>query len=744
MDATIVIPVKNGGELLNRVLNRIFEQKTEYIYEVICVDSGSTDDSLDIINKYPCRLYRIDPSEFGHGKTRNYGASMGTGEFILFLTQDALPVNDIWLQNFIDAMKMDSQIAGGFGKHIPYPDCNIFDNRDLKCHFDNFGKENTVFKLEDWMRYKTDESYRHFLSFYSDNNSCMRRTIWEKYPYDDVDFAEDQIWARKMIEMGYKKLYCPNAMVYHSHNYPLKTYFGRYYDEYKSLYSLHNYVMFNNTEEKRQQCRALIKRDILYVLNKDNDISHRIYWMYYAIRRNVYRCRAGYLAGKYHGYADSVKNFLDRRISQQYKQIHSRKERKKMKFKIDKEFLKWLFLNPDLLEKDNLNEKSNIPNDTRIDICGFYDFIMKQKEVPFSKADYENHKEGRRIINWVIPEMGVGSGGHIDIFRFVKLLKNLGYKNKIYILKQEKLFSDTEASQFVSEHYGLDDDDIEIHVDINTMGFAHATIATSWITAYKVRDFNNTISKFYFVQDFEPLFYPVGSDYIFAENTYKMGFRGITAGDWLRDKLKDDYGMETCSFLFSYDKDLYHPGIKRDNTKRVFFYARPVTARRDFELGLLALNELSKRIPDVEVVFAGWDVSNYKIDFKHGNFGSVKLTELSDLYAQCDICLVLSGTNLSLLPLEVMASNSAVACSVGENSNWLVNDTNSIQVELDPNDIADKLEFYLTHPQELEDIRERGLKFAQEASSWENEATKVYNFLEKGINTDEESISSRW
>ena len=114
-------------------------------------------------------------------------------------------------------------------------------------------------------------------------------------------------------------------------------------------------------------------------------------------------------------------------------------------------------------------------------------------------------------------------------------------------------------------------------------------------------------------------FFPVGSDYAFAENTYKFGFRGLTAGDWLKNKLHDEYGMQTNSFLFSYDNELYQAGKKRDAVPRIFFYARPVTARRDFELGLLALNEITKRNSDVEVVFAGWDVSNYRIPFKHQN-----------------------------------------------------------------------------------------------------------------------------
>ena len=69
MDVSIVIPTKNGGHLFEKVLDAVFKQKTEYEYEVICVDSGSKDGTLDVIRKYPCRLFQIEPSEFGHGKT---------------------------------------------------------------------------------------------------------------------------------------------------------------------------------------------------------------------------------------------------------------------------------------------------------------------------------------------------------------------------------------------------------------------------------------------------------------------------------------------------------------------------------------------------------------------------------------------------------------------------------------------------------------------------------------------------
>lgn len=743
MDVSIVIPTKNGGELFEQVLRKVFEQKTKYEYEVICVDSGSTDNTINIIKKFPCKLYQISPEEFGHGKTRNYGASKGTGEFIVFITQDALPVDENWLENFIDAMKIDEEVAGGFGIHKPYPGCNVLDQRDITLHFKGFGDKNTIYYMDDPVRYQTEEGYRHFLAFFSDNNSCLRRSIWEKHPYPDVDFSEDQIWAKRMIELGYKKVYCPTAAVYHSHNYPLKTYFKRYYDEYKAIYEIHRYQMYTSVKGMLHGMFYLIGRDFKYIWNPKNHISHKLKQMHYAWVRNRYKSIAGYIGGSYHGFPEPVKEYFDRKISQQHDQIHG-EDGDTVKMDNKKAFWKWLLINPENLDKNGkIIWEKKAPVFNGIDVIGYYDFAIKKQRAVFDKNAYEMSKTGKRIINWIIPEMGVCSGGHINIFRFVMMLQKAGFRNKIYILQPQNLHSDEECKAFLKKNYVLDIDEVEVHVDIRNMGFAHATIATAWNTAYYLRGFDNTISKFYFVQDFEPLFFPVGSDYAFAENTYKFGFRGLTAGDWLKNKLRDEYGMKTESFLFSYDHDLYQAGTKRDSVPRIFFYARPVTARRDFELGLLALNEITKRNPEVEVVFAGWDVSNYKIPFRHQNLGSVALDKLADLYAQCDMCLVISGTNLSLLPLEVMASNSVPVCTTGANSEWLVNKENAVMVETDPNAIADTVCYYFEHTDELAIIREKGLNFAH-CTCWETEGEKVRKAIEEGINEDEKSISIGW
>lgn len=321
IDVSIVIPTKNAGSVLGDVLKHVYGQKTQFTYEVICVDSGSGDQTLEIIGQYPAVLYQIKPEEFGHGKTRNYGASKGTGEFIVFITQDAVPADDSWLENMILAMKMDNNIAGGFGIHYPYPDCNILDKRDITLHFKGFGDTNTIYWLEDEERYQREEGYRHLLAYFSDNNSCLRRSIWEKYPYKDVSFAEDQIWAREIIEAGYKKVYCPFAPVYHSHNYKMFSYLGRSYDEQKGMYQLHGFVMVKKWYLVIPQAVKHILSDWKYIQSCVITQREKFYWKAYAFCRELCRYIGGYLGGHYAEYSRGKQDFWDKHISQQYRQI---------------------------------------------------------------------------------------------------------------------------------------------------------------------------------------------------------------------------------------------------------------------------------------------------------------------------------------------------------------------------------------------------------------------------------------
>ena len=371
-----------------------------------------------------------------------------------------------------------------------------------------------------------------------------------------------------------------------------------------------------------------------------------------------------------------------------------------------------------------------------------YDLVADQKKVPFDRTAFEKRDKDSIVVSWVIPPLGPGSGGHLDIFRAIDLLSGMGLKHRVYIYGGNEGVPSSDLKKTVQEDYGIDLGQNEIYANVRKMRYTDAIVATSWITAYIVRNFDNAVSKFYFVQDFEPYFYPMGSEYCFAENTYKFGFRGITAGDWLAQKLREEYGMETQAFSFSYERELYHPGEKKDDVNRVFFYARPYTERRAFEMGVLALEKLAEEIPDLEVIFAGQKLIGYEFKFQYKDMGIMRLDELSDMYAQCDLCLVLSMTNLSLLPMEIMASNSVVVSNRGPNNEWLCSEENSVMVETDPIDIAEKMKYYLTHKQELASKREKGRSYV-ETLTWEKELRKVYDFIVASVSSDLEKMEEQ-
>jgi glycosyltransferase involved in cell wall biosynthesis len=173
---------------------------------------------------------------------------------------------------------------------------------------------------------------------------------------------------------------------------------------------------------------------------------------------------------------------------------------------------------------------------------------------------------------------------------------------------------------------------------------------------------------------------------------------------------------------------------------RVFFYARPPTPRRAFELGLLVLEEVVRRVRDVEVVFAGWDISDYSVPFKHSDAGLLSLNELPDLYSQCDVALVLSLSNLSLLPLELMACGTPVVSNQSPSTEWLLNKNNARLAPTTVDDLADAVCAVLNDPTEANRLREGGFATVA-ATDWHSEARKMADIL-RGLDTTINSFGS--
>ncbi len=220
--ASVCIPTYNGGQQLLQLLDLLRQQQAPWPFEIVVVDSSSSDGTAARMREMPDIVFHTIPKHtFGHGRTRNLCVQLARGEAIAFLTQDAMPVNDTWLFNLVSVLMHFPQGAGAFGRHVAAPAADPFTVRDLEAHFAGFLNHPIALSRETrpdlWA--SGDAAWRRTLHFYSDNNSCLRRRVWEQIPYPDIEYGEDQVWADRVIAAGWEKIYVPTAVVRHSHDY---------------------------------------------------------------------------------------------------------------------------------------------------------------------------------------------------------------------------------------------------------------------------------------------------------------------------------------------------------------------------------------------------------------------------------------------------------------------------------------------------------------------------------------------
>lgn len=335
-------------------------------------------------------------------------------------------------------------------------------------------------------------------------------------------------------------------------------------------------------------------------------------------------------------------------------------------------------------------------------------------------------------INWVVPHVGEGSGGLFNIFRTIYHLENESHRQRVYMVGKTAS-SGAQVTELVRKYYFP----IKTNVEIFTgeVADSDALVATNWVTAYAARSLGNTARKFYFVQDLEHLFYAEGSLCEFAKRTYRLGFYGITAGRWIAEVLHSEFGMECSAFGFSYDREIYSPNGSRrfpDGKKRVLFYARPSSERRGFELGILALSLVAKKKPDTEFVLVGFPPRSIQLPFPAVLPGILVASELPALYRSCGIALVLSHTNISLLPLELMACGCAVVSNSGPNVEWLLTDHTAQLASPTPEALADAVLALLENEQLLGRKAEAGLAFAQR-TDWVSEIKTIEAAFYRGL-----------
>jgi glycosyltransferase involved in cell wall biosynthesis len=232
---SVALPVRNGAAHLRAVLAAVRAQRVDRPVEIVIVDSGSTDGSVEIARDHGARVEEIPPVAFSHGATRNRLMELARGDHVAFLTQDAEPADDRWLARLLDGFALAEDVALTCGPYRPRPDASPMVARELESWFAGFTADG---------RPRVDRAAAVGpgpATFFSSANGCVARAAWRRVPFRPVPYAEDQQLAIDMLRAGYAKVFLPDAAVLHSHDYAPQDGFRRVFDEFRALRELYGF-----------------------------------------------------------------------------------------------------------------------------------------------------------------------------------------------------------------------------------------------------------------------------------------------------------------------------------------------------------------------------------------------------------------------------------------------------------------------------------------------------------------------
>ena len=639
---TVAVPVLNGAEYLDEVLSAVRRQIVDAEVELLVVDSGSTDGSLELARRHAARIHEIPQAEFSHGGTRNLMMELARGDHVAFLTQDATPAHDRWLGSLLEGFESAPRVGAVFGPHDARPEASHVLKAEMERHFANWGggEEVDVQSLdrspEGLAAYRA-EPWR--FTFLSSVNCCLAREAWERVPFRAVPYAEDQLFGRDLLEAGYAKVFHPDARVLHSHDYRSLGFLRRYFDEFRGLREVLGYREPAGPLRTLRSIRALCSSDKTW-LKRQNVHGLRLAWaLARSLRHHTIRLAGAILGSR----AGRLPPRLRRSLSLERRST---------------------------FEPVALDESPLLQSDPLVDVRADWGWEFVRRAYPARDLVLEPHSgwTGAATTSaWIVPPWGIGSGGHAVIFTLIAELERRGHSCAIFVfdpfgwntrpaaaLRREirDHFTPVEAQVFV----GLDDFDS-----------ADVAVATNWWTAYPVRDLPRCREKVYLVQDHEPSFYPASAEGLWAEATYGMGYRCVAYTPWLADLLRHRYGLEVSELDCGTDLETYtFAGPDEREPGLVVVYARRETPRRAVELAFAGLATLIEQRPGIRVVLYGSPLPQ-RVPFPCRNVGVVPPRDLAALYHRASAGVVFSLTNLSLVTQEMMASGLPVLELEGEN-----------------------------------------------------------------------------
>ncbi|MCZ8519166.1 MULTISPECIES: rhamnosyltransferase WsaF family glycosyltransferase [Paenibacillus] len=345
-----------------------------------------------------------------------------------------------------------------------------------------------------------------------------------------------------------------------------------------------------------------------------------------------------------------------------------------------------------------------------------------------------------RTALWFIPHFIYAFyGGIHTIFRFADYLaRRHGIRNSFAIVgvaevtNQPQLIAEAFPLLADSSFYAVANEDYTLsHIPAHDMAFC-----TAWQTAYPLLKFNRVRQKLYFMQDYEPYFYPAGTIFGLAEATYRFGFKAVCNTMALKESY-DEFGGRAIGFTPAFDRRIFYPGtapIGEKERYRIVFYGRPFGIRNCFETGIEALRRVKQQMGDrVEIISAGgpWDVAQYGMEGIISNLERLPYEQTGEFYRSCDLGLSLMMTrHTSYLPIELMASGCPVVTNTSRWKTWLLKDNvNCLLTEPTAASVADRVIQGLTDHELRRRVVQGALETSRVHPEWDGEFDKVMKFI---------------
>lgn len=235
---SVVIPTLNAGPEFEKTLGKLSTQEGDFEREVIVIDSGSEDGTVELARRYEARVHQISRSEFNHGATRDLGVSLSGGEYVAFIVQDAVPLDERWLVTMVEDLERDGRVAGVYGRQIPRPEAGILTRVLVNSLAAASLERREKFVESPGQYHEMPPRKRRQLAAFDNVSSCLRRSVWGELPFEKTNFGEDIRWGKKVVEAGYKIVYEPRSAVFHSHERGAIYNLRRYYVDQRVLLEL--------------------------------------------------------------------------------------------------------------------------------------------------------------------------------------------------------------------------------------------------------------------------------------------------------------------------------------------------------------------------------------------------------------------------------------------------------------------------------------------------------------------------